>query len=153
MIRLNKEKKNIPVLEYTILAAVIILPLLFVFQIKGRDIRLARYVFNGLVNGSLGVEKHIDWERLRGLDMDVGAAYGKFSTEIERAGYRKSFIRYFSKGFKEAGAGLKSFVNWRIYSKDSVKTVVAADYPGRKKTLLLTFPSAGRKKLYSMQWK
>ena len=61
MTELNKEKKEPPVLEYTILAAVVIACLLFVYQIKTQDVNLARSVFSGLVSGRYGVEKYIDW--------------------------------------------------------------------------------------------
>jgi len=151
VIALNKEKKEIPILEYTVLAAVVIAALLFIYQIKTRDINLARSVFRGLVNGRYGVEKNIDWENLRGLDINAGAAYSKFSTGLEKAGYKRAFIQSFSSGFRRSEGNFKSFVNWRIYSKDSDKIIVAADYQGHNKTLLFVFPKSGRK-LASIQW-
>jgi hypothetical protein len=153
MIKLNKEKKEIPILEYTVLAAVAIAFLLFIFQMKTGDINLARSVFKGLVSGRVGVEKLIDWENLQGLTIDVGKTYARFPTKREADGYKISFIKNFSIGFSRAGGDYKSFVNWRIYSKDSSQTVVAADYRGHNKTLLLTLAGAGKKKLTSLQWK
>ena len=148
---LNKEKKEIPILEYTVLAAVVIAVFLFIYQIKTRDVNLARSVFGGLVGGRYGVERNIDWENLRGLDINTGVVYSKFSTEIEKVGYKRAFIQSFSAGFKYSQGDLKSFVNWRVYSKDSDKIIVAADYQGYNKTLLFAFSKRGRK-LASIQW-
>jgi len=148
-----KEKKDVPILEYTVLAAVVIASLLFIFQLKTREINFSRSVFSGLVNGRLGIEKHIDWESLQGVGVNAGATYSKFTKETERSGYKRAFIQNFSIGFRRSGGDLKSFVNWRIYSKENAQTIVATDYRGRNKTLLLTFTGAGKKKLTSLQWK
>jgi len=149
----NKEKKDAPILEYTVLAAVIAVSLLFIFQVKTRDVNFARSVFSGLVNGRGGIEKYIDWEHLQGVGIDAGATYSKITKQIERSGYKMAFIKNFSIGFARSGGDLKSFVNWRIYSKAGAQTIVAVDYRGRNKTLLLTLTGAGKKKLTSLQWK
>ena len=153
MIGLNKDKKDIPVLEYTILVAVIVVFLLFIFQLKTQEVNFSRSVFSGLANGRLGIGKYIDWEHLQGVGINAGETYSKFTKETERSGYKMAFIKNFSIGFRRSGGDLKSFVNWRIYSKDSSQIIVAADYPNRNKTLLLTFTGAGKKKLTSLQWK
>jgi len=150
---LNKGKKDIPILEYAFLAGVVIVSLLVIFQIKRGDVNFSRAVFSDLVKGRDGVQKYIDWENLKGLAINAGATYSKFPTEKERSGYRKSFIQGFSLGFRRAGGNLKSFVNWRIYSQEGAQTIVAADYRGHNKTLLLTLSGAGKKKLTSLQWK
>jgi hypothetical protein len=146
-------KKENLILEYTILAAIIIAFLFIIFQVKTGDINLSRAIFKDLTVGRYGVQKYIDWENFQGLDINAGATYAKFSTEQEKTGYKKAFIQSFSRGFKGAGGAFRSFVNWRIYSKDSRQAVVAADYSGRNKTLLLTLSNTGKKKLTSLQWK
>ena len=153
MIGLDKENKEVPVLEYTILAAIIIACLLFVYQAKTRDINLARSVLNGLAGGRYEVEKRIDWDNLKGLDVNAGAAYSKFPNEIEKVGYKRAFIQNFAIGFKRANGNLQSFTNWRVYSKDNSQIIVAADYQGHNKTLLFAIPATGKKKVNSIQWK
>ncbi|MBP7835969.1 MAG: hypothetical protein KA022_00655 [Candidatus Omnitrophica bacterium] len=150
---LNKDKKNPPVLEYTILAAIIIAASLFIFQVARGDIDTARAIFKDLTNGRYSVQRHIGWEQLKGLDINVGATYSSFATGKEKNGYKKAFIRHFSSGFKSFGGDYKSFVNWRIDSKAANQVVVAADYSGHNRTLLLTLSGTWRKKLSSLQWK
>jgi hypothetical protein len=151
--KINKDKKNPPVLEYTILAAIIIAAILFIFQMARGDIDVARAVFKDLVNGRYGVQRYIDWEHLQGLDINAGATYSSFATGKEKNGYKKAFIRHFSSGFKGAGGNYKLFVNWRIDNKTANQAVVAADYSGHNRTLLLTLSGTWRKKLSSLQWK
>jgi hypothetical protein len=153
MTELNKEKKEIPILEYTILAAVVIACLLFIYQIKTQDINLARSVLNGLASGRYGVEKYIDWENLKGLDIDVGANYSKFPTLVEKVGYKRAFIQNFAIGFKQVKGSFKSFTHWRVYSKDNRQIIVAADYAGHNKTLLFAISGKGKKRVTAIQWK
>ena len=146
-------KKENLVLEYTIFAGIVIAFLFIIFQVKTGDIDLCRAIFKDLVNGRYGVQKYIDWGSFQGLNINVGTTYTKFSTEKEKTGYKKAFIQSFSRGFKGAGGKFQSFINWRIYNKDYHQVVVAADYRGHNKTLLLTLSSIGKKKLTSLQWK
>ncbi|MDD5196843.1 MAG: hypothetical protein WC937_02690 [Candidatus Omnitrophota bacterium] len=150
---LNKDKKNTPILEYSVLAGIVIVFLLIVFQVKTGDINLCRAIFKDLTAGRYGVQKYIDWEHFQGLDVNVGITYSKFSTEQEKTGYKKAFIQSFSRGFKGAGGRFRAFINWRIYSKNNQQVVIAADYRSRNKTLLLALSNAGKKKLISLQWK
>jgi len=152
MTGLNKEKKETPILEYAILAAVVIACVLFIYQTKTQGVNLARSVLNGLASGRYGVEKYIDWENLQGLDMNVGITYSKFTTQVEKVGYKRAFIQNFALAFKRAGGDFKSFTNWRFYKRDNSQIIVAADYPRHNKTLLF-FISATGKKITSIQWK
>lgn len=144
-------KKDTPVLEYAVLIAVIITALVFFLRVKTDDIDLCRAVFSGLVKGRYGVQKYIDWENLKAVGVNVGATYIKFTTEKERLNYKKAFIKNFSFGFKKVGGKLKAFTNWRIYNRDSEKTIVAADYRG--KIILFTISKYGKRKLIAIQWK
>jgi hypothetical protein len=146
-------KKENQILEFSVLAAVIFAFVLFIFQIRTGDINLCRAIFSDLTNGRYGVQKYVDWENLKGLTIDAGATYSSFSTEKEKAGYKKAFIQGFSWGFKKIGGKSQLFVNWRVYNKGDNQVIIAADYRGTNKTLLLTLSGAGRKKLTSLQWK
>ncbi len=146
-------KKGIPVLEYAVLIIAVIAAFMFFLRVKTDDINLCRTVFSGLTKGNYGVQKYIAWESLKAMRVDVGATYAQFTTEKQRAEYKKLFIRYLSFGFRQAGGKLSAFTNWRIYNRDSEKTVVAADYSGYKKTILFTIPKYGRRKLTAIQWK
>ncbi len=150
---LNKDKKNPQVLEYTILAAVILAAAVFIFQMTRGDIDVARAIFKDLTNGRYGVQRYIDWEHLQGLDINAGATYTSFTTGKEKAGYKKAFIQHFSSGFKSAGGSYNAFVNWRIDNKTTNQVVVATDYSGHNRTLLLTLSGGWIKKLSSLQWK
>ncbi|MDD5027469.1 MAG: hypothetical protein PHV58_03125 [Candidatus Omnitrophica bacterium] len=97
---LNKDKKNTPVLEYSVLAGIVIVFLLIIFQVKTGDINLCRAIFKDLTAGRYGVQKYIDWEHFQGLDVNVGITYSKFSTEQEKTGYKKAFIQSFARGLK-----------------------------------------------------
>lgn len=147
----NQNRKDAPILEYVILGIVIALFFLFIFRMTRGDIDLAHSVFNGLASGRYGVQKYIGWEELQGLTIDVGATYSKFNTAEEKAGYKKAFIQSFSHGFSQVKGDTRSFVNWRIYSKDNDRVIIAADYLGHNKTLLMTF-SGAKNKLTSLQW-
>jgi len=150
---INKDKKDTPILEYTILAGIIIVFLLFIFQLKTGDVNLCRAIFSDLVNGRYGVQKYIDWENLNALQVDVGREYQQSTGEKQRVGYKKAFIQSFSRGFQGVGGKFRAFVNWRIYNKVDNQTIVAADYQGHNKTLLFTLSSSGKKRLTSLQWK
>lgn len=161
-------KKDIPILEYTLLIAIVMGALVFFIRLKTEDTDFCRKVFNGLVKGSYGVQKFIDWEKLKAMKVDVGATYIQFTIEKQRSDYKKAFIKYLSLGFRQAGGKLNLFTNWRIYpvrkespdrielsngvyDKYSDKTVVAADYRG--KIILFTISKYGKRKLIAIQWK
>jgi len=144
-------KKDTPILEYAVLIAVVMGALVFFIRMKTADIDFCHKVFNGLVKGSYGVQKFIDWEKLKAMKVDVGATYIQFTTEEQRSDYKKAFIKYLSLGFRQAGGKFNLFTNWRIRDKYSNKTVVAADYRG--KIILFTISKYGKRKLIAIQWK
>jgi hypothetical protein len=144
-------KKETTILEYAILAIVIILVAAVIFHIKTQDVEFCRSVFTGLVKGKYSIQKHIDWDNFKALNTDIGATYSKFKTEKEKTDYRKGFIYSFKLGFEYSRGNLKEFNKWRAYRKEDGKTIVAVDY--RKKTLLLTIPSSGKRVLTELAWK
>lgn len=145
------KERDKPILEYALLILVLIAGIVFLVRLKNQEIYLCQKVFTGLVKGSHRIEKVIDWQELKALDVDVGVTYSQLPNEKERSGYKKAFIANFSKGFKQAGGRLNLFTHWRIYERDAEKTVVAADYLGHNKTILFSV-SKGRKKLIAIQW-
>jgi hypothetical protein len=144
-------KKDIPILEYTLLIAIVMGALVFFIHMKNENTDFCRKVFNGLVKGSYAVQKFIDWEKLKAMNVDVGATYIKFTTEKQRSDYKQAFIKYLSLGFKQTGSKLDLFTNWRAYDRYTDKTVVAADYRG--KIILFTISRDGKRKLIAIQWK
>lgn len=143
------KKENTLILEYTLLFVVVLAAFMFFLHMRNQEVNLCRYVFSGLVKGSYGVQRFIDWENLQALDVDVAATYNNLANDKEKVNYKKSFIKNFSVGFKQGGGRLKSFTHWRIYDRDREKTVVAADY--RNKIILFTLSKYGRR-LIALQW-
>ena len=141
-----------PALGYVIVTMAFVAALVFGLKWLRRDVEFCRSVFRGLVNGSASVEQHIDWEHLRGLNVDVGATYTKLSTPLDRTQYREKFVEAFSKGFQLTGARSSSFVNWRVADRQADTITVAADYPSKKKTLLFVIPSVGTKRIEAIRW-
>ncbi|MFH0762492.1 MAG: hypothetical protein V1925_01210 [Candidatus Omnitrophota bacterium] len=144
-------KKENLILEGIILA-VIVTGLMLFFHIKNREVNLCRYLFNGLVSGNYGAARFIDWDNLKALDLDVAEVYDRLPSEKEQANYKRAFINGFAVGFSRVKARAKAFNNWRIYTKDSEETVVAADYKGQNKTLLFTLSRYGEPRLKAIQW-
>ena len=125
----------------------------FVMRGSGNDVEVCRRVFQGLAEGRPGVHRRIDWERLKALDVDVGAAYAALPNDQERAGYRRAFIERFSAGFRGTGGSSDAFVRWRAQGRaDDGRVVVAADYAAKQKTLLLRLSGGWNKKLVGIQW-
>lgn len=145
--------ENKSVLAYLILIVVIMLCLVFFWQLKNQETNLCRYILSSLVKGKYDVEKVIDWENLKALELNVGATYNKLRDAGEKLVYKKEFIRNFALGFQKGRGKLWSFRHWRIYSREGEKVVVAADYLGYNKTILFTLSKIGKSKLISLQWK
>ena len=118
----------------------------------GRDVRFCRDVLTDLARGRQSAQARIDWDRLKALDVDVGATYAKLPNEQEKRQYRQAFIANFATGFSQSGARLDGFANWRVQSDQAGDRVVAADYKPKQKTLLFRISGAWRKRLEAMQW-
>ncbi len=140
--------------KYSFIIIVIVAVLLtaLFFQIKEQDINFSRQIFSGLVRGSSGIDRYIDWENLEALNTSVGVRYTRLLNEKERANFKKAFIKNFSFGFNRVGGRLREFRNWRIYGQDSGKIIIACDYLRYNKTLLFALSKFGTKKLIGLQW-
>lgn len=116
------------------------------------DVEFCRTVLTGLVNGKPSVAQRLDWEHLNALGLDVGAAYTNLPNDEERKQYRQAFVRSVSSEFKRVGGTAKSFSRWRLHGREAGRVVVAAAFPAKGKTLLMTLPASGTKKVQALQW-
>lgn len=122
------------------------------FGIPKDDIGLSRYILNGLVNGSYGIEKLIDWKALRAGNVDVAGVFSQYTTDKQRSNYKKAFVKGFSASFKQTGAKMSDFINWRIFEKGPETATVAID--GQGGTVLFTLSNQdSAKKLVKIEWK
>lgn len=124
----------------------------FVMRARSSDAQWAQRILTGLANGRTSIERHIDWEHLKTLDVEVGATYAKLPSDQDRRRYRQAFIQNFAKGFAQSGARPEAFVNWRIQERGDGDTLVAADYPAKRKTLLVRIARDGGRRLEALQW-
>lgn len=129
-------------------------------------VRWTRRTFEALASGRASVQPRIAWEALQAVGVDVGATYTKLPNAREQAQYRQAFLRELAAGFRQAGARPEAFVNWRIAEKSAEAaemsaegaeksgrmTVVAADYPDKQKTLLITLTAGKPRQVVGIQW-
>jgi hypothetical protein len=147
------ERTQTPVVGTAVLLVAIGAIGVFAMRSGGGDVELCRRTFQGLAEGRPGVQRSIGWERLKALDVDVGAAYAKLPNDGERRQYRQAFIQQFSEGFRRTGGNPEAFVGWRAQGRtDDGRVVVAADYEGKDKTLLLQLSGGWHKKVVGIQW-
>ncbi len=116
------------------------------------DVDFCRGVFRGLINGSVSVQREIDWAHLQAVGSDVGQAYRQFRLDSDRINYRANFIRAFAQGFQRTGGTLQAFTNWRVVDRQPDVVTIAADYRAKGKTLLFKIPASGRKRLLALAW-
>ena len=116
------------------------------------EVDFSRWVFTGLVNGSQYIQDEVDWEQLNALGTNVGATYRQLPNAEEQAGFRQSFIARIAQGFRKEKGRAEDFINWRLQERGDGMVVVAADYPAKRKTLLLHVSTIGSKRLTGIQW-
>lgn len=109
-------------------------------------------VFTKLAQGKGSVRTQIAWERLQALGMDVGTTYLQLATEQERRNYQDAFITQYAQAFRAAGGAPKAFTGWRIQEQREGQVIVAADYSAKQKTLLMSVPASGPKRVEAIQW-
>lgn len=128
------------------LAVVAVVVLLVRFM--NRDIALCRATLTGLANGQSSVQRHIDWEHLKALDVDVGLTYTQLPKN-EKAGYRQAFISYFAKGFRYVAGDTQAFTNWRMQPDGSI----AVDYSAKQRTLVFHVTDSWlHRRVQAIQW-
>jgi hypothetical protein len=141
-------------LEYYILAIILVVfAAAFFMVIRQPDIGLARRALNGLAQGRESVQDAIDWPVFKAMDRDVGADYEKLPSERQKLYFRKAFVINFSLSFKSSGGELRYFGNWRVYSRDKEKTVVAADTINKKTVLFTITKKHAKSKITEIKFK
>lgn len=123
-----------------------------VMRLTQNEVGFCRAVFRNLVNDRQAAQRQIDWERLKAVGVDVGKTYTELPDDQARAQYRKAFIDNFAMGFRQSEGTLEAFRNWRVQARDGERVVVATDYEAKRKTLLLSVPASGQRKLQELQW-
>lgn len=146
---MKQDKQQI--LERIIIIAIVIAPLLFIYNFTNKEVNFCRSVFNGLIKGSYFVHRHIDWRNFKALDVDIGKAFLQLPNEYERTNYKKAFIKSFSIGFQNTGAKFSSFSNWRIFSRDKASLIIAAENRLKGKTLLFVISKSAKQRLLGLQ--
>ena len=150
---LKMERKTTPMIGIAVLLMAIGVIAVFVMPRIGNHVEFSRRVFQGLVEGKPGVDRDIEWQHLKALGVDVGAAYVKLPNDQERLQYRKAFIQQCSEGFRRVGGKPEAFVRWRTQGRtNDGRVVVATDYEAKNKTLLLDVSGGWRKQVVSIQW-
>ena len=141
------------------------------------EVTVCRETVRGLIDGSPRVGRSIGWERLQAMGVDVGATYRRLPNERDRSEYRQAFIGQFREGFRRAHGQADGFRHWRVQQRLGERVIVAADYtPSTRpsagsglaqdsalrtepaglqphhRTLMLTVPASGPKKVEKMDW-
>lgn len=99
------------------------------------DTEFARSTFSALAKGDIAVQNKIDWPILTASGINVGAQYNAIPTETEKERFRLDFITQFASSFRESGASVDNFTNWKVTFSDSTRTEVTADSGGGLLTL------------------
>lgn len=145
----HKEKR---IIEYTAVALILILGIIFSQRLTGSEADFSRRIFAGLVKGQPSVRKLIDWSKFEAIGFSVAQEYAKLPGPKDKTAYEISFIKNFARGFKGTGARLGAFTRWRVQSRGLEQIVVAADYPDKAKTLLFYIEKMGKPKLVKVEW-
>lgn len=137
-----------------LIAVIVILALVVqaAYLVKNGDVIFCRRALYYLTKGRNAAQAMIDWDNLKAVGVDVGATYSSFDPANKKL-YRKNFINRFAAGFLRVGGNYKSFVDWRVYEKNSDFVTVAVDYKKTGDVLLFELPRKGRKKVQIIQWK
>jgi len=144
--------ENKKILECALLVLAIALVVIFALEFQQREARFCRTILNGLVAGSVEIEKFIDWEQLVAVGVDVGKTYRNKPNPETKLNYVRDFIRGFSVGFRSVKSDVNKFTNWRVLQRKGTKVVVAADYLLYNKTILFTLSKLRKTKLIALEW-
>jgi len=139
-------------LNHGALTVAVVMAVVLGVQWSRRDVNFCRAVFKRMASGRPSVEKHIGWEQLKAIGVDIGAEYVAFPNDTERADYRQAFIASFAKGFKSTGGLPGSFKNWRVVDRGAGTVTVAADYAAKGKTLLFDVSTLAGRHVVGIRW-
>lgn len=102
------------------------------------DVGFAKSTFESLVRGDTAVATKIDWPVFTAMGVNHGAAYVALNTQPDRDKFVAQFITQFSSSFRETGASMDNFTNWRVLTHDSTRTEVATDSTATSSTMTIT---------------
>jgi len=114
------------------------------------DPEFAKTAFQSLARGDSSAEEVIDWETFQSMGQNVGMIYIAMPNDTEKANFRKSFIAQFSSSFQSTGASADGLKNWRVQSKDSARTIIAADTPNNTTLLITVSKRDGKQKISAL---
>ncbi len=101
------------------------------------DVTFARSTFESLARGDSAVAEKIDWPVFTSLGENLGADYVALTSGLEKQKFVAGFITQFAISFRESGGNLEGFTNWRVASRDALRTEVAADSPNGVLTVIV----------------
>jgi hypothetical protein len=102
------------------------------------DVTFARSTFESLARGDSAVAEKIDWPVFTSLGQNLGANYTAITSGVEKEKFVTGFITQFAVSFRESGGAIEGFTNWRVVTRDALKTEVAADSPGGVLTVVVS---------------
>ncbi len=142
--------REAPVAGSIILVILAIACAIVVTRWSSHEVGFCRSTFTTLASGQTSAHRLIDWSHLQALDINVGATYRGLPNDAARRDYERAFIRNFAIQFQQAGGTPAGLTNWRLQARTPARVTVAADT--KQKTLLLSIPASGTKKLVAIQW-
>lgn len=116
------------------------------------DLNFCRQNFARFINGSLSVEKRIDWNNFQAVGINVGETYQKITGKKNREGYKRALIKAVGVSFSKAGGDFGLFYNWRVFQEDNARIISVAEYKKTKKTIYVTVSKSRPAQLVSIQW-
>ena len=124
-----------------------------ILRFSQRDVDFCHAVLADLAAGRPWINRHLDWERLTVMGVNVGDTYSHLSNTKEKADYQRAFIQQFARGFEQAGGDIHAFINWRLAAGNgSEDRVVIADYPAKQKTILFRLSESGKRRVTAIEW-
>ena len=117
------------------------------------DLWFAETAFHLLAGGDSSAEQVIDWETFKSMGENIFKDYTALTNDMEKEGFRKSFIMSFSSSFHSSGGSVDNLKNWRILEEDSTRTLVAADIPNNRSILITVINRDGEQKISSLEVK
>ena len=143
-------------LKYGLVVGAIVLALVGALRLPTMlaigSVGFCKKAFGELAGGRMGVVRMLDWETLTAMGIDVGKTYRNLAGERNRASYQRQFIEAFARSFRQSGGRPEAFVRWRIVGEEGDRTIVAADYPAKQRTLLFLVPLEGPRRVMEIRW-
>lgn len=102
------------------------------------DVTFAKSTFESLARGDSSVAAKIDWPVFTATGQNIGAEYVETTSGVEKEKLVTGFITGFATSFRESGASVENFTNWRVSHHDKLRTEVAADSTNGVLTIIVS---------------